>query len=60
METKITKVNTPPPHGWVNELAKLARCTRTTVRTAIYDNRPGVKADRVRRLYKMKYENQII
>lgn len=55
METKTIKVITPPPHGWINDLAKLAGCTRTTVRTAIYDNRPGDKADRVRRLYVAKY-----
>jgi hypothetical protein len=57
MESKSIQVSTPPPHGWLSELAKLAGCTRTTVRTAIYENAQGRKADRVRRLYRMKYGN---
>jgi hypothetical protein len=58
MEIKSSKtINMPPPHGWVSELAKLAGCTRTTVYTAIYKNADGKKADRVRRMYRAKYEN---
>jgi hypothetical protein len=58
METKSIRVSAPPPHGWLSELAKLAGCTRTTVYTAMYKNASGKKADRVRRMYRMKYENQ--
>jgi hypothetical protein len=60
MEPKTIKVTAPPAHGWLSELAKMAGCTRTTVYTAIYRNARGKKADRVRRIYQAKYENQTL
>ncbi len=47
----------PPPHGWINELATIIGCDRGTVRRAIYDNSRGIKAEKVRQLYKQKYQN---
>jgi len=52
------RVSAPPPHGWINDLARLAGCTRITVRTAIYDNKRGIKAEKVRQLYREKYATQ--
>lgn len=52
----MKKNEIPPRHGWINELAKMAGCTRQTVSKAIFENAPGPKADRVRRIYKAKYE----
>jgi hypothetical protein len=60
METKIIKVTAPPAHGWLSELAKLAGCTRMTAYSAMYRNASGKKADRVRRMYQAKYENQTL
>ncbi|MDR2825025.1 MAG: hypothetical protein LBB41_07505 [Prevotellaceae bacterium] len=42
-------------HGFINELARLCRCSRHTVRTAIYDNARGAKADFVRKTYRTNY-----
>jgi hypothetical protein len=50
---KISKM--PPPHGWVGYIAKLARCSRPTVREAIRNNGQTEVCKRVRRLYEMKY-----
>jgi hypothetical protein len=55
MEKREKKVMTPPPHGWVGELAKLARCSRPTVLNAIRNNRQTEVCKRVRRLYEVKY-----
>jgi hypothetical protein len=52
---KQTEIKKPPPHGFINELAKLCRCSRHTVRTAIYENIQSEKADRVRKVYQAKY-----
>ena len=46
-----------PPMGYVNDLAKLCGCTRETVRQALRYNRPGEKADKVRRMYRAKYQS---
>ena len=46
-----------PRHGFINELAKLCGCSRHTVRTAIYDNASGAKADLVRKMYRTNYKN---
>ena len=53
METQ-KKINVPK-RGWQKELAKLAGCTAQTVVAALHHNAAGKKADRVRRLYKAKY-----
>jgi hypothetical protein len=53
---KIT--NKPPRHGFINELAKLCECSRHTVRTAVYENAQGAKADRVRKVYNAKYKRK--
>jgi len=49
-------INKPPRHGFINELAKLCGCSRHTVRTAIYDNASGEKAEFVRKMYRTKYQ----
>jgi hypothetical protein len=49
MESK--KFIAPPPFGFIAELAKLCGCCDRTVREALYDNRPGEKSERVRRMY---------
>jgi hypothetical protein len=55
---KSNKVSVPPQHGWINDLARLADCSRETVRTAIFDGRRGMKSEKVRQLYRAKYVNQ--
>jgi len=50
-----TAIKKPPRHGFINELAKLCGVSRHTVRTAIYDNARGEKADFVRKMYRTKY-----
>jgi hypothetical protein len=52
-----TKMNIPK-RGWQQELAKMAGCTVHTVINALHYDKPGKKADRVRRLYAAKYINQ--
>ena len=47
----------PPPTGYINELARLCSCTRQTVRTAIFYDANGEKADFVRKMYRTKYVN---
>ena len=44
-----------PPHGYVNELAKLCKCSRQTALNTLRYNYPGAKADLVRRTYRTKY-----
>ena len=44
-----------PRHGFMGELATLCGCSRHTVRTAIYENARGAKADFVRKMYRTKY-----
>lgn len=52
------KIFLAPPRGYINEIAKLARCDRKTVSTAIHHNATGAKADKVREIYRAKYMNQ--
>lgn len=47
----------PPPTGFINELARLCDCSRHTVRTAIYNDARGEKAEMVRKMYRTKYIN---
>ena len=47
--------NFVPPMGYVTELAKLCGCTRQTVRNALRKNSPGEVAERVRRMFRVKY-----
>lgn len=49
-------IDKPPRHGFINELAKFCECSRHTVRTAIYENAQGAKAERVREVYNAKYK----
>jgi hypothetical protein len=46
-----------PRHGFINELAKLCGCCRHTVRTAIYENATGAKAEFVRKMYRTNYKD---
>jgi hypothetical protein len=50
-------MNNIPKKGWQQELAKMAKCTPTTVNNAIHHNAPGIKAEKVRWLYRQKYTN---
>ena len=42
----------------IQELAKLAGCTRQTASDAIYKNRAGLKSEKVRQIYRAKYKIQ--
>jgi hypothetical protein len=53
------KIIAPPKRGWQKELAKLANCTECTVNNAIHHNARGVKAEKVRQLYRIKYQLRI-
>jgi len=53
---KQTGIKKTPRHGFINELAKLCGVNRHTVRTAIYENARGVKADLVRKMYRTNYK----
>jgi hypothetical protein len=52
-----TKIIAPPKRGWQKDLARMAKCTTCTVNNAIYHNAPGMKAEKVRQLYKIKYQS---
>jgi len=45
-----------PRHGFINHIAKVCGCSRHTVRTAIYDNAKGTKAEFVRKYYRANYK----
>jgi len=49
-------VKKTPRHGFINDLAKLCRVSRHTVRTAIYENATGNKAEFVRKMYRTNYK----
>lgn len=49
------KIFLAPPRGYINEIAKLAGCDRRTVSAALHHNASGMKADKVRAIYKAKY-----
>ncbi len=57
MSTNITKKSkvTPPPHGYINEIAKILGCHRVTVSNALMKNTKGMLAEKVRQMYKMKF-----
>lgn len=44
-----------PPHGCVGEIAKITGYSRKTVTTALRHNARGMKAEKVRQIYKEKY-----
>lgn len=44
-----------PKQGWQKELAGLVGCTTATVNNAIHHNARGLKAEKVRQLYRAKY-----
>jgi len=56
---KQTGIKKTPRHGFISELARLCSCSRHTVRTAIYENASGAKADLVRKMYRTKYEVEL-
>lgn len=49
-----------PRHGFINDIARACGCSRHTVRTAIYDNAAGEKADKVRKYYKARYKEIVV
>jgi hypothetical protein len=58
MTTNVDKKIRLPKHGFIKELAKLAGCDRRTVHRALYNNARGPKSERVRILFRDKYENR--
>jgi hypothetical protein len=56
MEAKSKKIVLPPT-GYVQELARLAGCSMRTVNAALKHGGRGIKAERVRQLYRAKYGN---
>ncbi|MDR2814649.1 MAG: hypothetical protein LBB79_08380 [Prevotellaceae bacterium] len=48
---------TLPPTGYQRELAKLAGCSVQTVVAALRHNSKGIKAEKVRQLFRAKYCN---
>lgn len=54
---KMNKIEKLPRHGYINELSRLVGCSRETTRKALFNNARGVKAEKVRRLYRVKYDN---
>lgn len=46
-----------PQHGYINDLAELCECNRATVRRALFEGSNGVKADRVRKMFRTKYKS---
>jgi len=49
------KVATPPPHGWVRKMVKLTGFSQPTITAAVRHNTRGVKAEKVRQLYRELY-----
>jgi hypothetical protein len=56
METTSKKIVLPPT-GYVQELARLAGCSMKTVNAALKHGGKGIKAERVRQLYRAKYNS---
>jgi hypothetical protein len=46
---------TIPPRGYQQELARLAGCSDKTVTAALRHGSKGVKAEKVRQLFRAKY-----
>lgn len=57
MSTNLTikNLNTIPPHGFINEIARTFKCHRTTVSNALYKNQRGIKSEKIREYFKKKY-----
>ena len=55
METNKLQIKIPK-HGWINELAKECGCERHLVTRALYQKITGKKAEKVRELYRQKYQ----
>lgn len=55
MEKKGQKRIYLPPHGCVTEIANLTGYSRTTVTRALRNNTKGVKAEKVRQIFRAKY-----
>lgn len=51
MKDEPIKSHTPPPHGYICELAKLCNCNRKTVARALFKGQKGRKSDEVREQY---------
>ena len=55
MKNEAEKLNSPPRHGYITELAKLCNCSRKTVSRALFKGYTGAKSERVREMYKKHY-----
>ena len=56
MATNVEKKINAPKKGFIKELAAAAECGRNTVSRALYNNSGGRKSERVRELYRNRYE----
>lgn len=57
MKNDADKLNSPPRHGYITELAKLCNCSRKTVSRALFHGYTGPKADLVRETFKKHFNN---
>ena len=55
MATNVIKKINLPPHGFIKEIADIMKCSRHTVRRALYEGAKGAKAEKARQLYAAKY-----
>lgn len=55
MENIKQEINLPK-HGYINKLADVCKCSRHTVRRALFDNATGKKAEIVRKTFKLLYK----
>ncbi|MDO9633631.1 MAG: hypothetical protein Q7J05_01130 [Paludibacter sp.] len=52
MKNEADKLNCPPRHGYITELAKLCNCSRKTVSRSLFKGYSGPKADKVKETFK--------
>jgi len=48
-----------PRHGFINDISRACGVSRHTVRTAVFENAKGVKAEFVRRYYRANYKQMV-
>lgn len=55
MKDEAGKPSTPPPHGYISELAAVCKCNRKTVTRALFKGQQGRKSDEVRYMFKKMF-----
>jgi hypothetical protein len=64
MATKLQNINDMdnkiflPPHGYISEIQKLTGYDRKTITCALRHNSKGIKAEKVREIFRKKYINE--